>query len=325
MMLGYRLPAAAAGNDPPRRCHDDTRLSLSKMTRSPTVVPRRDARTISRSLALRLMPQPMLRRLRVARFEREHRAFDSRIVEHDYAGRRLQIRIATPYGERYDRDWPELEELRFLRAHKLRPGARVFDLGASHGIVALMLADAVGPQGEVIALEADPTEAAAAQENADVNGVAQLRCLHAAAGRYSGTIAFGLNGEVADADASWGAQQIEAWSVDDLAKRHGAPDLVFIDVEGFEQEVLAGASGTLAARPDWFVEVHVGDKLGKFGGSVEAILEHFPPDAYDLYAGPDDLRIAPDGTLFQEAEFRPVAEVGDLLSQRFFLVAVGRR
>jgi len=38
----------------------------------------------------------------------------------------------------------------------------VFDLGASYGVIAMMLASAVTPGGRVIALEAHPADAAIA-------------------------------------------------------------------------------------------------------------------------------------------------------------------
>ena len=40
----------------------------------------------------------------------------------------------------------------------------MFDLGASVGVVALMLADAVGTDGRVVALEANPADAPRCRE-----------------------------------------------------------------------------------------------------------------------------------------------------------------
>ena len=54
----------------------------------------------------------------------------------------------------YDHDWPELPEIALLKQHGLRPGARVFDIGAHQGVVALMLSKTVGPEGFVLAVEA---------------------------------------------------------------------------------------------------------------------------------------------------------------------------
>src|SRR5204862_1188820 len=94
-------------------------------------------------LAESSLPAPVMRRLRVAKFERAHRRYPRRVVERSYAGVRHKLIIASEYGEQYDNDWPELQEIAWLRQRRLRPRARVFDLGASYGMVALMLADVV--------------------------------------------------------------------------------------------------------------------------------------------------------------------------------------
>jgi hypothetical protein len=56
-----------------------------------------------------------------------------------------------------------------------------------------------------------------------------------------------------------------------LADQRFAPDMIKIDVEGFEQRVLTGLIRTLDRfRPDLHVEVH-GPWLGMFGSSLQGI------------------------------------------------------
>ena len=88
--------------------------------------------------------------------------------------------------------------------------------------------------------------------------------------------------------------------------------MLFIDVEGFECELLRGAQHTLAARPDCFVEVHVKAGLEKFGGSVSEVLSLFP-------AGYEFLAAAPDSS------FSPLTENSAVLLDRFFLVAIASK
>ena len=104
------------------------------------------------------------------------------------------------------------------------------------------------------------------------------------------------------------APTVKAVSVDDLPAQFGPPDVLFIDVEGFECEVLCGASQTLQGRPDLFVEVHVGVGLEKFDRTVEDVLRLIPP-GYGIRMAP------PDG------EFRPFVEGDDVTKHRFFLIA----
>jgi FkbM family methyltransferase len=276
--------------------------------------------------AVRALPAPVLRRLRVAKFERERRRYPRRVVRHRFGPHDLRVRIGSPYSERYDFDWPDLAELALLRRGGLRPGARVFDLGASCGVIAALLAKAVGPEGHVVALEAHPDDAALARENRDLNGLDQLEVVHAAVARTSGTVVFGANGSVDDGSRRWGDMSVPSWSIDDLADRHGRPDVVFIDVEGYELEALEGAAATMEAGPDWFVEVHGGEQLRRYGGSVEAVLERFDPDRYVLHVALDGLGPGPNGTVVCDTSFEPLESTELPLSElRFFLVALRRR
>jgi FkbM family methyltransferase len=277
--------------------------------------------------AERLLPASAMRLARVAYFDRRRRRYPRRIVEHAYGGRRHRVLIPTEYGERNDNDWPELAEITWLKAGRLRPGARVFDLGASHGVVAMMLADVVGPSGSVIALEADPEDAATLRANRDMNDLPQLECVHAAVASESGAVAFGRNGSIDDGTHRWGTRRVPAVSIDDLAARHGAPDVVFIDVEGYELEALRGAARTLAAGAEWFVEVHEPAQLAAYGATTAEVLETLAGAGYEVWTQPDaGYGRTPGGEVVPLGELRPLADTPDeLLSTRFFALASRER
>ena len=126
----------------------------------------------------------------------------------------------------------------------------------------------------------------------------------------SGTLTFnrGSNGHVDDGTGAWGTMEVKAVSIDDLAAENGVPDVLFVDVEGFECEVLQGARQTLAHGPDCFVEAHVGVGLEKFGGSVERLLSLFPT-GYQFFVAP------PEGA------FVSLEESAAVMRDRFFLIA----
>lgn len=271
----------------------------------------------------RVLPAPVMRRLRVAKFDRERRRYPSRIVEHHYAGVRHRVLIAAPYDERYDSDWPELQEIGWLKGRGLRPGARVFDLGANSGVFAMMLADAVGPSGRVVAVEAHPADVETMERNRELNGLGQIECMHAAIAREEGEIVFGRHGSVDDGSRRWGDMRVRSVSVDGLAEEYGDPDVVFIDVEGYEYEALRGASRTLSRGPDWFVEVHGDEQLGTYGASAADVIACLRDAGYELYAAPDTHYIwHPDGRVTPQHPVRPLGEWPDaLLHQRFFLFA----
>lgn len=216
-------------------------------------------------LARRMLPSRAYRVYRRWKIAREVSRYRPRIVTHVYGGTQLTIELRDPLAEGwYDRDWPMMPELERLRAAGLQPGARVLDVGAHQGIVALMLADAVGNSGHVIAVEAEPHNVRAAERNRELNGVQTLQIVHAAGAAEEGTVLFaeGLNGRVDNDGGAWGKIEVAAVTVDGLAVRYGRPDVVLLDVEGFEGDVLDGATHTIAARHATFlVEVHVNHGL----------------------------------------------------------------
>jgi len=252
-------------------------------------------------------------RLRLWKMHRSIRNYPQRVVEHSYGGGRLKVFLSDPLAQGwYDQDWPELPEIAALRQTRLKPGAKVFDLGAHQGIVALMLSRETGPTGLVLALEANPHNAAAARRNAELNQVPQMRVKHAAISNRSGTLVFnqGLNGNMDDGSGAWGRMEVPCTTIDDLAEELGLPDVVFLDVEGAECLALEGAQRVLAAGADFFVEVHVEWGLEKLGGSVERVFGFFDPARYQLR-----VRIETD------ENFRALAPNDPITRARFFLLA----
>jgi len=265
-------------------------------------------------IAKRSLPQPLWTMLRLARVWSSLHFYRERKVTHVYGGFPLSIWLTDPLAQGwYDSDWPELPEIALLKTGRLKQGARVFDLGAHQCVVAMMLSQIVGAEGQVVALEANPHNAEIGERNRALNDIAQLKVLHGAAAKDSGTIRFGkgLNGAVAGGERDWGQQRVRAYSVDELAREFGAPDVLFMDVEGFECEVLKGARETLRERPDVFIEVHSRCGLERFDGSREEILNTFSGDHYMLFAADAD-----------SSRFVPVRDANMLPATRFFLVGL---
>ena len=74
--------------------------------------------------------------------------YQKRIARHNYSGTRLQVWIADATSAAwYDFDWGPSPEIDRLKAHRLQPGARVFDLGAHQCVAAMVMAETVGPAG----------------------------------------------------------------------------------------------------------------------------------------------------------------------------------
>jgi FkbM family methyltransferase len=185
--------------------------------------------------------------------------FTSKIVCHTFGGVPLTVSIEDHIGcSWYDCDWPELREFELLRSRKLQIGATVFEVGAHQGIVAMMLAKIVGPTGRVIAVEADRRCAEIARKNLALNDITNVELVQAAVAAITGEVSFAEGSHIARGERGQDTQMVNAVTVDDLRKEFGIPDVLFIDVEGYECQVLHGAQETLRNRPDLFVEIHVG-------------------------------------------------------------------
>jgi FkbM family methyltransferase len=142
----------------------------------------------------------------------------------------------------------------------VHPGAVVLDIGANIGAHTLYFARAVAPGGAVIAYEPQRVIHQMLCANLALNGVTNVRALLAGAGRERGIaqvpvldyaaannfggISLGMGGP---------SEPVEIVPVDALGVQRC--DLLKIDVEGMEDEVLAGATETIARfRPVLYVE-----------------------------------------------------------------------
>ena len=267
----------------------------------------------ARQMVLGMLPSSILGRLRAWRVQQMVAAYAPRVVEHTYGDGPLRVHLGDPLGQGwYDHDWAQLPEISTLRDSTLRPGARVFDIGAHQGVVAMMLAREVGSSGFVLAVEPNPHNAAVALKNRALNGMNQMEVLEAAVSDRSGTVVFnhGLDGQLDDGTGAGGRMPVACVTLDELAQRHGMPDFVMIDVEGAECKVLTGGKSVLLSNADIAVEVHVGHGLEKLGGSVEELLSFFPRDRFIVTARAE-----------ADTSFRPLAAGDPLTRHRFFLLA----
>ena len=261
-----------------------------------------------------LLPDRVYTRLGIARESLSRARFRSYVVRRRYGGFPLSVHVEDEMARGwYDQDWPTPAEIVVLANRgRLREGARVFDVGAHQGVVAMLLGTIVGAAGRVIAVEATPHNAAMARRNVTLNELSQVTVVHAAGADVPGVLHFTprLNGHVAGAAEA--SVQVRALTVDELTAEHGAPQVLFVDVEGYELHVLRGARRTLDEhRPDLFVEVHMGVGLERFGDADDLL--SLIPDGYEVLVSESDA-----------GPYLPLADGRDLLRRHSRIVALSR-
>lgn len=145
-----------------------------------------------------------------------------------------------------------------MRRHIVR-GGTVLDVGANIGAMTIRFARWVGQAGRVLALEPYPPSAARLRRNLEVNGLGNVTLLECAASSRAGTLEVGLRdddpshacvrppaaGPDAGAGRTW---TVACATVDEIVDSAGGPWICAakIDVEGHEEEVLAGMTRLLS-------------------------------------------------------------------------------
>ena len=137
----------------------------------------------------------------------------------------------------------------------LRPGGTFVDVGANVGLFSLLAARIVGPTGKVIAIEPAPATAAALRATISANGIEDIVAVkELAAGAEQGlsTLAVSHNSTKSSLIPFDTAANTTVASVAPLDTILGGlvPDMVKIDVEGWEPQVVEGMKAILRANPD---------------------------------------------------------------------------
>jgi hypothetical protein len=143
-------------------------------------------------------------------------------------------------------------------------------------------------------------------ENKSLNHVENLTLINAAVSERTGEISFldCINGRISSSGSA-----VKCFTIDALTETYGQPDLVFVDIEGYEWLALQSSRSTLGGSADWFVEVHAGCGLESFGGSAEDIVGLFRSFGYFLYCQSD---------VHYRYPFQPLTSIP---KERFFLIA----
>lgn len=231
----------------------------------------------AKRLARRLLPDRLLRPLRGPwhrveeldpRLLARRRAFrrlsrsagDGEIFLRPGLGLRVDARSREPFEWYCFRSLGGVRELD-LFLHWAKGRHRLLDVGASHGLFSLAFTCGRS-DARALAVEPSPVAWGVLTANLARNPGCQVTPLQVAAGRTAGEIAMRQVWHhleaLAPGEEDPAAVTLRVRPLDELCAEHGfRPDLVKIDVEGFELAVLEGAAGLLTRQgPPLFLELH---------------------------------------------------------------------
>ena len=248
---------------------------------------------VFRSAVKSLVPDPIARLARRALLWERRASFRPYVITKTVGGESFPFRIGDETGElwyREPRAWTS-PELPFIRDRMLSTSDLVFDVGAHHGLWAVLMARHCR---HVLAIEPNPHNVAILKENIKLNALANVAIRQAAAGEALGSIAlFADSGQGGVArEAGSAALKVELLTLDQLAREYGFPQMLKIDVEGSEAFTLKGASQILERRPKIAIEVHV-EWVGRYGSSVSEVIRLLHLEFYRVWVLPHKSRLEP--------------------------------
>lgn len=163
----------------------------------------------------------------------------------------------------------------------LKSGMVILDIGANIGYYVLQEAKAVGPGGKVYAIEPVPRNVEMLNGNIELNDFKNVETFRLAVSDKKGTSKMYMS-EMSNCGTmikGSGQQSIDVktTTVDDFLGGKRKPDIVRMDIEGFEVEALLGMKKTLKSPLLLFIEVH--NRRPEIKGMLLQLLEAgFTPD-----------------------------------------------
>jgi FkbM family methyltransferase len=170
----------------------------------------------------------------------------------------------------------------------LKPGMTVVDAGANIGLHTLFFAKRVGPEGRVYAFEPGQSAFGRLQSHVERNQLANVRCFHCALGASEGVVALAENCQdnsrsfvVESSSKVIDTKNIALRPLDQVLKEEsvGRADFLKIDVEGFEPQVLEGASNYLRQQSIRVLQLELDDSSLARSGYTAAQVSNMLHDA----------------------------------------------
>jgi FkbM family methyltransferase len=141
----------------------------------------------------------------------------------------------------------------------LKRGMVAIDIGANFGYYSLLMADLVGPEGRVVAVEPNPHVTPKLRASIDLNGFSgRTQVVEAAAGAAAegsvnlyATLSEPKNATIVHANFVADPQtatisSVPVWTAESVEREFGRVDFLKIDAEGAEEDIITGLRPILA-------------------------------------------------------------------------------
>ena len=158
--------------------------------------------------------------------------------------------------------WVAIARQLWYREYQPKPGDVILDIGAEVGTDTVAFADAVGPTGRVIAVEAHPVTCRLLERTVELSGIGdRVTCLNAAITSTAGTVIIeddSVSTLRSTIVREGSGHKVRGLSLDDLCAELGLKDVALLkmNIEGAERDALQGANGTLAKTRHVVVAAH---------------------------------------------------------------------
>ncbi len=169
------------------------------------------------------------------------------------------------------------------------------DVGANIGYISLVASSIVGEDGWVICFEPDPRASRTLKENILLNNLKNVVLVDKACADREGTVTFNLASHLGWSTAIRDTASLEiveqirvpTYKLDGVIKEDFVSGrkikLIKIDVEGYEPDVLGGATEIIKRNETAFIIEINRERLGGNNSTIDDVLKHFEGGDYLVY------------------------------------------
>jgi FkbM family methyltransferase len=193
--------------------------------------------------------------------------------------------IGDPTGEDWYRDYQCLSpEMSFTKS-MINPNDVIIEVGAHHGFTTILLSKWVSKKGSVIAFECSPHNTSILLKNIELNDIHNVDVISKAVSSEDGYARISGGSNTSIVHKTWNTScKVKMTKLDNYY--YLKPTFLKIDAEGYEIEILKGASKIMETKPKLAIEVHI-TELKSLGRSPKDLLDLIDSKSYKIYLQPN--------------------------------------